>query len=702
MANTTSDKPQFLHRASGGLLAAYIRLVHATSRVVRDPPDIETRLRELHPFIFAMWHGQFMMLPKIRPDNIPVRIMVARHGDAEILGQALQRFDMDLIRGAGAGERRRDRGGAQALRSAVRAIGEGCTVAMTADVPPGPARNAGSGIITLARLTGRPIVAAAIATSRYHSFDTWSRFTVNLPFSRLGITLGEPVFVPRDASEAEQERLRQQVEDQLNAATLRAYTLADANPARSTPPALRNRTIAPSLLNGNTIPEPTAEASRRPAPLNPGLALKCYTAATRLLLPAAPMILRIRALQGKEDPNRRSERFGQASVPRPAGTLLWFHAASLGETATMLPVMNRLAAARPGARLLLTTGTLTSAALAAQRLPHGAIHQFIPLDSPQFVGNFLDHWRPDLAVFMESEIWPNLILECAARRVPLTLVNARMSKRSFRRWRARPSVAGPLFGRFDLILAQDRRMAAQFSELGARKAISVGNLKIDVPPPPINEAVLQELRSSTATRALWLAASTHEGEETLLAEVHTRLRTALPGLLTIIAPRHPERGRTIAQQLSKLGLAVSQRSQNELPHAGTDIYLADTMGELGTLFALAPVSFIGKSLIGRGGHNPIEAVRHGSAVVSGIHRQNFREAYDALARAQGAVEVRSAGELTEAALGLLTDPVRRRQQCERASKAIGELSGALERTVTELLVFLPLSEAKANELQRAS
>ena len=668
---STEDKPGLLYVVGGRLLAGYIRIVRATSRRIDEPADLVTRLYAENPFIFAMWHGQFMMLPTINPGGIKVKIMVARHGDAEILGQALLRFDMELIRGAGAGSRQRDRGGAQALRQAVRCLSEGATLAMTTDVPPGPARKAGLGIVTLARLTGRPIIPCAMATSRYVALNTWSRFTINLPFSRLGVVLGEPILVPRTASEAELEAIRLKVEAAMNATTARAYALAGADPARATP---RPKTDADS------------------APRAPGAVLGLYRLATRLVGVASPLLLRQRQRNGKEDPARLGERSGIASRPRPAGRLAWLHAASVGEMNSILPVMSRLAAERPDLKLLLTTGTLTSARLAAERLGPEALHQFVPLDVPRFVTRFLDHWRPDIAIFAESEIWPNLVLESAGRGIPLMLVNARMSKTSFRNWRRSPKSAAAVFGRFTHVLAQSEKLARRFSELGARRVTDAGNLKIDAPPPRANPDALAALKAATAGRPILLAASTHDGEESIVAAAHRRLAAEVAGLLTIIVPRHPERGAAVTALIAAQGLAVARRSEGQLPAASTEVYVADTLGELGTFYALAPVAFIGGSLVDRGGQNPIEAIRHGAAVLIGPHWQNFADACEVLIRQRALIEVKSGEELASAAARLLRDESETSGMRTRATAAIDALGGSLERTVATLLGHIARQE----------
>jgi 3-deoxy-D-manno-octulosonic-acid transferase len=354
-------------------------------------------------------------------------------------------------------------------------------------------------------------------------------------------------------------------------------------------------------------------------------------------------------------------------VPRPHGTLAWFHAASVGETNAILPLMSALAEQRPALSFLLTTGTVTSARLAAERLGPRAVHQYAPLDAPEYVRSFLDHWKPDLGVFTESEIWPNLILESAARNIPLALVNARMTKRSYRRWRRSPGIARPLFSRFSLVLTQNDALTRRFKTLGAAAASSAGNLKIDTPPPPVNVAELARLKPALDGRPLLIAASTHEGEDAIVAEAHRQLRRTLPDLCTIIAPRHPERGEAISELLKAQGLKAARRSLGALPERTCDAYIADTIGELGTLYKLAPVAFIGGSLVDRGGQNPIEAVRQGAAVITGPHWQNFSDTYRAVgARAcqRGRPAARRPGRARQHA----------RARRRRAGRALGRAS----------------------------
>lgn len=643
----------------GRTIAGLIKHISAHSETIYEPADLRDRLRASHPTIVACWHGQFMMTAVLHPGDVKVAAMVARHGDADLIGEAMRRFDVELIRGAGAGDRKRDRGGAHALRASVRALQNDTSLVMTADIPPGPARVAGLGIITIARLSGRPISPVAAATSRFMSFDTWSRLTFNLPSSKLALVGAEPVVVPPDADDAMMEAKRLELDSKLNAAMARAYELAGADITRATP----------------------LDHLAALSPPEPGAGLRLYRAGMTLLQPAVPALLNVRGQRGKEDARRRGERLGFAGHPRPKGQLVWVHAASVGETNAVLPIIKALLDAHPQTHLLLTTGTVTSADIAAQRLPERALHQYVPLDVPRYVERFLDHWRPNIAIFTESDIWPNLVLSAAARHIPLVLVNARMSPRSQRRWRKFARFGRPLFSRFSAVLAQNSAIAKTIKRLGAPNVIIAGNLKIDAPPPPVDTAALACLRDAIGSRPVLLAASTHPGEDTVIAAAHSLMRNELPELLTIIVPRHPERGDGLAATLGGLGLKVELRSRTATPGAKTEIYIADTIGELGTFYALAPVALIGGSLVERGGQNPIEAVRHGTVVLTGPFTHNFRDAYTALLQTKGAVEVRSSDEIARIATRLLTDSAEAERMRKDAEKALAELGGALTRTL---------------------
>jgi len=414
--------------------------------------------------------------------------------------------------------------------------------------------------------------------------------------------------------------------------------------------------------------------------------LRAYRLAAGGLTPFASLLLARRLKRGKEDVARLGERYGRTTVRRPAGALVWLHAASVGELLAVLPLIERIR--EQGFAILTTTGTLTSAKLAAERLPKGAIHQFVPLDAPRFVTRFLNHWRPDLALFVESDLWPNLITGISDRGIPLMLVNGRLSERSFNTWRRVPSTISTLLNRFDLCLAQSPSHAERYRDLGAPRVTTTGNLKLDGPQPPADEEKLRPLRFSIGHRPVIAATSTHPGEEEIIVQAHLALRKMFPGLLTIIAPRHPERGDEVAAVASTSKLNVVLRSRGGLPTPRTDIYIADTLGELGLIYSLVPMVFIGGSLVSHGGQNPVEAVKLGSAVLHGPHISNFAEIYAELDTANGALPVDSADDLIAAMRNWLEHPSEARKYAAAASHTIEQLGGALERTFGSLQPYL--------------
>jgi 3-deoxy-D-manno-octulosonic-acid transferase len=417
------------------------------------------------------------------------------------------------------------------------------------------------------------------------------------------------------------------------------------------------------------------------------LALRFYRLAAGAAAPAlAPRLLTWRLKRGKENPARLAERYGEASLPRPRGPLIWVHGASVGEMLAVIPLIERLRAKHFA--VLMTSGTVTSAALAEQRLPDGVLHQFVPLDAPRFVGRFLDHWRPDLALFVESDLWPNLIVDCADRNIPMILVNGRVSERSFKRWRILPHAIAALLSRFELCLAQSNADAQRYGALGAPHIRSIGNLKLDVPAPPADPPTLSKLTGIVVTRSVIAAASTHPSEEDEIIAAHRRLRAKHPTLLTIIAPRHPERGPKIAEAAKGAGLAVALRSQDDLPKPETDVFVADTLGELGLIYRLAPIVFMGGSLVSRGGQNPIEAIRLGAAIVHGPHVWNFAEIYESLDAAHGAALVADEEALTTCLAGWLANPMARKAAADAAAATVEKLGGALDRTLIALEPYL--------------
>lgn len=416
------------------------------------------------------------------------------------------------------------------------------------------------------------------------------------------------------------------------------------------------------------------------------MTLRMYRHLSTAMVPLAPALISRRLKRGKEDPARACERRGLSAHARPHGPLVWIHGASVGEVLAAAALIQKLREAN--IRILLTSGTVTSAAVVARRFPPDIIHQYVPYDSPRFVARFLDHWRPSLALFIESDLWPNLILAGAAKRLPMVLINGRMSPRSFPRWRRLSGTIAALLGKFDICLAQSDTDAERFAALGSPNVITTGNLKLDVPAPPADPAKLERLMSMTRGRPIIVAASTHPGEEEVLIEAHRRLAKLFPALLTVNVPRHPDRGASIARTVAAAGLNAALRSREELPTGATDIYVADTMGELGLFYRLAPIVFMGGSMIEHGGQNPVEAVKLGAAVVHGPHVFNFTDVYEALDSAGGARRV-DTGEALVKQLGYLLADAAARERVRRAGEGVVEqLGGALERTLSALEPYL--------------
>ncbi len=403
-----------------------------------------------------------------------------------------------------------------------------------------------------------------------------------------------------------------------------------------------------------------------------------YRAATAALSPALPIFLRRRAARGKENPVRVNERLGLGLPPRPQGPLLWVHGASVGECIAALPLIEALLKDERRT-VLVTSGTVSSAEIMQQRLPPRALHQFVPVDTPSATRRFLDHWRPQVGLFVDSDMWPNLILGARARGMTLALVNARMSARSFRGWRWARATAAALLSAFDVCLAQDDEIAARFRLLGARDVRVTGSLKADAPPLPADAQQLETLCQAIAGRPVLLAAQTHPGEDETILPAHDVLRQTVPDLLTILVPRHVGRGPELAMLCGTR--PVRRRALGELPCDATAVYVADTMGELGLFYRLASFAFIGGSLVRHGGQNPLEPARLGCAVLAGPHTFNFASAYEAIFGAQGLGLVHSSSEIASIARRLLGDPSEARKLGERAAESAASLGGAVDKTL---------------------
>ncbi len=414
------------------------------------------------------------------------------------------------------------------------------------------------------------------------------------------------------------------------------------------------------------------------------LSLRAYRVATGLASPLAGPLLRARARRGKEDPERLAERLGHASAPRPQGPVAWMHGASVGESISLLPLIEWIAAERPDISLVVTSGTRAAAEVLARRLPAGALHQYAPIDTPHAVGRFLAHWRPGLGVFAESELWPNLILAARAAGARLALVSARMTERSARAWASRPSAARAMLASFDLVLPQDAVTEARLSALGARIDGRL-NLKRVGAPLACDQADLAALQAMIGGREVIVAVSTHAPEEAMIAAAAGRIASAP---LAVIAPRHPGRADEIAAQLADRRVARRSRGEPITPETG--VYLADTLGELGLFFRLAPFAVIGGGFTaGVGGHNPMEAASLGAGVISGPHVANHAEIYAEMAAAGAALLVADEAELTARIADLLADAPRREALAAASVGYAASQAGQLDEARTLLRPLLP-------------
>lgn len=420
------------------------------------------------------------------------------------------------------------------------------------------------------------------------------------------------------------------------------------------------------------------------APLTAKAALGLYRTVGRIATPLVESHLQRRRERGREDAERMAERLGRDMAARPPGPLVWLHAASVGESLSALPLMDRIRGDWPQLNLLVTTGTVTSARMMAERLPPGAIHQYVPVDLIAAIERFMDHWQPALGLMIESEFWPNLLTAAKSRGCELVLVNGRVSPSSYRSWRRFTPGIRFLLEQFSEVFAQSPEDLAHFEALGAPRTRCLGNLKFAAPPPEADPEHLATFRTEFKNRPLWLAASTHAGEEAIAGMAHQSLRTQHPNLLTLIVPRHPDRGTAVAQELRALGLNVAQRSLGEGLGSETDIYLADTIGELGLWYRLAPVVFIGKSLAAKGGQNPLEAAKLGCAILFGPHSANFLRVCEEMEAAGALRRVAKADALAPALSELLTDAALRDRMGQAARSYGAAQAGVLNATLAAL------------------
>ncbi len=412
--------------------------------------------------------------------------------------------------------------------------------------------------------------------------------------------------------------------------------------------------------------------------------------------PVIMSFLNQRLKNGKEDPERLQERFGMPSRLRPENNpLMWVHVASVGEAQSMLHLIDLFLEQNQTGSVLVTSITRTSATLLEKRLPARAFHQYLPVDRPKWVKRFLDYWQPTLILWAESELWPSILSEIGQRHIPMALINARMSHKSFKNWSRVKGLAQKILSGFTVILTQTDTDKNYYTSLGARSVVTTGNIKFASAPLPCNADDLEQLKNTTENRPLWVYASTHAGEEELAAKIHSDIRAYIPDLLTIIIPRHPERRADILKTLEPYELNITSRTQHKiLPHDKTDIYLVDTLGELGLFYRLSPLSMIGRSFSGDGGggHNPLEAAQLQSAILHGPHVQNLSDIFVPMDEQGAALCLKSPDDLAPAIRALLTDKESLNKLAEKGYHYAQSQKQILSKVIEELEPVFLLAE----------
>lgn len=381
-----------------------------------------------------------------------------------------------------------------------------------------------------------------------------------------------------------------------------------------------------------------------------------YQCALVLFYPIILLLLLYRLLKGKEDFKRINERLGFPKKERPQGKLVWLHGASVGECLSMLPLVKKLLQEDSSLHVMVTSGTVTSAKLMEQRLPERAFHQFIPVDTPLAARRFVHHWNPNIVLWFESDFWPSMLTAIYKSKTPLVLLNGRISDKSFNRWQKFPRIIKSIQSLFTLSFGQTKEDARRLGVLGAKDVVSTGNLKFAAVNPPFDKVELENMHQLIGSRPVWCMASTHDDEETKGADIHLELMKKFPNLLTVFVPRHPNRAENICQMLTKRGLRLARRSLKQEITSSTQVYLADTIGEMGLLYQLAPIVFVGGSLIKFGGQNMLEPMRLSRTVIIGPHAFNFREIVKTAKEQKALIEVQSVNELKETLEKFFTNP----------------------------------------------
>ncbi|WP_183172555.1 glycosyltransferase N-terminal domain-containing protein [Acetobacter pomorum] len=617
--------------------------------------------------VVAFWHEVLPLTPALwwwaEPQNPHIRlhVLISRNRDGRMIADVVAPWRIWSIAGS-SDSKGKNKGGAAALRRMRASLRHGSLVAITPDGPRGPRRQAQQGALALAELAGKPIVPVGATCFGLH-LKSWDRMIFPLPFGRGVFACAAPI-------EMRRQKAAEHTDQQATPAQQLEHALDTMMHLAQTPV---NAPLPSGYMREKIV--------LRPLSLMPS---RVWQVAATVLSPALPFFLRWRQTKGKEIPARVREKMGFPSQPRGSGNLLWFHAASVGETVSILPLVLACLAQKSDVRVLVTTGTVTAARVLVQRLAHPrVIHQFMPLDVPRWGKRFLDYWQPKAAVFTESELWPNMLGLCHTRNLPVMLVNGRMSASSFKGWQRMGPVARRMLERFAWVSARSDEDAQRLQQLGATKQLETGDLKTAAPPLPVDEAELARLKERLAGRRIFAAVSTHQGEEQQIAQAAKLIRRDNPDVLVLVIPRHPERGADLSVMLGY----VPRRGAGQIPTEDDLFWVCDTLGELGLFFRLAPCVFIGNSLPGvlggGGGHNPFEPARLGCAIASGPLVQNFTDAFRHMAA--GVTIVHNAQELAAWVRDMFANPSRRQQLAQSVQQVATANADLPERLAKHIL-----------------
>lgn len=407
-----------------------------------------------------------------------------------------------------------------------------------------------------------------------------------------------------------------------------------------------------------------------------------------LFLPLLWLFLQTRLIRKKEILARISERYGKPTLKRPKGPLLWLHGASVGESLSALPLLERLQKLYPDLNILVTSGTVSSSKILKKRLPPGIMHQFLPMDILIYVKRFLNHWKPNLVFWLESELWPNHLLNLKKQNIPVILVNARLSDTAYNKWSSYKFIISPLLNCFSLCLSSSQSVAKKLKMLGKQEVKTPGNLKYTAGPLPVDTESLAHMKRVLKGRPIWVASSTHPGEEKIFIETHKFLKKYIPNLLTIVIPRHPERRKEISEEIKNNNLNFALRSLDHDPCNQTDIYIADTLGELGLFFRLTNIVVLGGSFVPVGGHNPLEPAFFHNTIIWGPHMFNFLEIEKTFLKNKAAYKIPNTKKLNATLLELLSNAEKRTTMGKKSKQVLKEKIGVLSKTLKYLCPFI--------------